>query len=159
MSALTRPSRETSRWRRIVLPVSLILNLFLMALIGGHVWRARSDDMRSEPLVRALARAEASLPPKDAAAFGAVIRREELHFAEAQKQLAAARQNVRRQVTAEHFDQAAVRRALVTWQAAWNDFFDDFSGTLVDALAQVSPEGRRKLIAARQSESRSTASP
>ena len=51
---------------------------------------------------------------------------------------------------AENFDPDAVRRALATWQAKSDQFVDQFGGTLIDALAQVSPEGRRRLVDARR---------
>jgi uncharacterized membrane protein len=148
---MTSMRRDMPGWRRIALPASIVLNLFLIALIGGHLVRNRLYDVNSEtPLVRALARAEATLPPRDAAAFGAVMRRDLPRFAAAEKQLTDARQELRRQITAEQFNEAGVRQALDGWQAAWNRFFNDFSNPLVDALAQVSPEGRHKLVAARQ---------
>lgn len=142
-----------SGWRRIALPASIVLNLFLIALIGGHLFQARRIATNAEtPLVRALARAEATLPPRDATAFAAAMRRDAPRFAAAQKQLTQARQELQRQIAAEQFNQADVRQALEAWQSAWNHFFDDFSTPLIDALSQVSPEGRRKLVAARQAE-------
>ncbi len=142
------PSNGMSRWRRIALPVSIVLNLFLIAMIGGHVLRLRSYELNTGTLwARALARAEARLPRKDAAAFSAVIRRDAPNYAEAQQRIVEARQELRRRIAAEPFDQQAVREALATWRAAWNAFFDRFGNTLVDAVAQVSPEGRRKLVA------------
>ncbi len=97
-------------------------------------------------LSRALAAAEASLPPRDAKAFDAVIRRDAPHYAEASHQLGAAREALDRQIAADNFDRDATRQAFGVWQADWNRFIDAFGNTLVDALAQVSPEGRQKLI-------------
>lgn len=95
MATTNRISRETPLWRRIALPASIVVNLFLVALIGGHLLRAHRSEASSEtPLARALARAEARLPSKDAAAFGAVIRRDASHYAEAQKWLIEARQEL-----------------------------------------------------------------
>jgi uncharacterized membrane protein len=153
---------EKSRWRRIALPASVILNLFLLAVIGGHVANAHRKGVfpRSGiPLARALARAEATLPPKDAAAFGAVISRDEPHFAKTMQELRQSRQKLDDQLVAEHFDPAATRQALGETQVAWDHFLNDFSGTLVDALAQVSPEGRRKLISETQIGARVTPGP
>lgn len=143
--------RGIPNWRRLALPASVILNLFLVALIGGQVWHnRRSDAGFGTPLAGALARAEAILPSQDAAAFGAVIKRDAPHYAEDWRQLRAARRELRRKITAEDFNQEQVRQALATWQTAWGRFFGDFSGTLIEALAQVSPEGRRKLVAERR---------
>ncbi len=142
------PAEKT--WRRIALPASIILNLFLIALIVGHLWygpgRFNFAGERGMPLARALARAEALLPPKDAAAFGAVIRRDEPQLEKSIAELRSARLELDRQIVADPFDPQATRKALLATETAWDHFVDDFSGTLVDALAQVSPDGRRKLI-------------
>jgi uncharacterized membrane protein len=149
---MTEMRRRGATWRRIALPVSIVLNLFLVAVIGGHVWHNRHNEPRLGGPLGALARAEAVLPPKDAAAFDAVIKRDSSHYAEDWQQLKLARGHLRQLVTADDFDQQQVRQAFATWQQAWSRFFNDFSGTLVEALAQVSPEGRHKLSAERQSE-------
>lgn len=145
--------RDIPRWRRIALPVSIVLNLFLVAVIAGHFLRHRGFEGGSRaPLARALARAEAVLPPGDAAAFSAVIRRGAPHYAEAAKQLAKAREELVRQITAEQFDPAATRRALAAWLAASDRFRSDFGDTFVDALTQVSPDGRQKIVGERRAE-------
>ena len=149
----TETPRTTPRWRRIVLPASLVLNLFLIAVIGGHVLRARRFELTGEmPLARALARAEQILPPDDAAAFGAVMRRDAPKYLPAAQQLKEARAQLAQQLMATNFDQAAVHRSMTAAQTAWNTFVDKISGPLVEALAGVSVEGRRKLIAQRQAE-------
>ena len=160
MSKMTETSRDLPSWRRIALPASIVLNLFFIALIGGHLLHNRTYDVGSgTPLTRALARAEASLPPQDAAAFGAVMRREAPHYAEAAQQLKEARQELARQITAEQFNQEEVRQALATWRTAWGRFMEDFGNTLVEALAQVSPEGRRKLVLDRRGARPDSSSP
>lgn len=139
--------------QRVVLPISVILNLFLLAIIGGHLWRAhtRGEILTSGmPLARALMRVEAILPAADSVAFSEVIRRDAPHFAASIGQLRQARQELDRQIVAEPFSPVAARQALSTTQTAWNHFMDDFGGTLIDALSQVSPQGRRKLISETQ---------
>lgn len=139
------------RWRRIALPVSLILNVFFIALIGAHLWRIREGEAAyGAPLARALRNAEAVLAPEDAAAFSAVIQHEAPQYIEAAQQLRAARQALRRQITAERFNPETAQQAFAGWQVAWSRFMGDVRGPLVDALAKVSPEGRRKLIAERR---------
>jgi uncharacterized membrane protein len=145
MGAIIRTDGVTPRWRRIVLPASLGLNLFLLALVGGFVWHQHS--IQGRPLIRALARVEASLQTKDAAAFDAAFKRDVPGFAPAAHQLAQARQQLQHQIAAKDFDQAAVREAFKNWGLAWDHFLGEFSNTLVDALAHVSPEGRQKLVA------------
>ena len=160
VAAMINAGRDVPRWRRIALPASILLNLFLVAVIGGHMWRVRGHEAAfATPMARVLARAEASLPAQDAAKFGAVIRRDAQRYADAQKRLLDARLELRRQITADQFNQEDVRRALATWQAAWNAFFDDFGNTLVEALAQVSPDGRHKLAAAHRLEGATASQP
>jgi uncharacterized membrane protein len=142
-------------WRRIALPVSIVLNLFLIAVIGGHILHVRVRLRESHvdtPLARALANAESILPASDAEKFRAVIRRDAPHYMDAAHQLGEARQEVERQILAEPFDQERVNRALAGWEAAWNRFFGEFNNTLVEALAEISPEGRRQLVAKRREE-------
>jgi hypothetical protein len=58
----------------------------------------------TSPFARALVRAEASLPPKQAEAFANVIRRDSSRYSEAQRQLAAARRTLAGDITADQFD-------------------------------------------------------
>lgn len=140
------PEKKRS-WSRIALPASILLNLFLLAVIGGHLLHVRN---RSEnlgmPLARALLRAESILPKQDADAFSAVIRRDTPRFGRSWEQLRDARQDLDRQIGAEPFDPAAARQSLRATQAAWDHFLDEFGNTLVDGLARISPQGRRKLL-------------
>jgi len=142
-------TRGTSIWRRLALPASLTLNLFLIALIGGHlVYTHRAERVMTTPLARVWANAQASLAPRDAAAFGEVIQRNAPRYAEETRRIGEARRELERQITADPIDPAAAKQAFSAWEITWNQFLDDFGGTLIDALVQVSPEGRRKLIAA-----------
>ncbi len=148
---------ETRGWRRVVLPLSLVLNIFLVALIGGHVLRQQFREPNpvaygpaGSMLFRSLARAESSLSPQDAAAFDAVIRRGVPRYAQAGLQLQAAREDLESKITAVQFDPQAVHQAFVAWQASWNRFVSVFEDTLVDALAQLSPEGRQRLVRERR---------
>ena len=149
VSTMTEKNLESATWRRIALPASFVLNLFLIAVIGGHVWRSHGDrgDSTSTPFTRVLATAEANLSARDAAAFRAVMQRDAPDFVSATQDLTAARRNLERQIAAEPFDREAVKQALVAWRASWIRFTDKFGGTLVEAVAQVSPEGRSRLLA------------
>jgi uncharacterized membrane protein len=139
--------QKPSLWWRIVLPASLVLNLFFAALISGHVVRAyKAEDKFGTPLGRALERAEASLPPRDAAAFRATLERGAPQYGQDLRDLAEARRALNRQVTAETFDRDATRQALKGWETAWSRFVDDFADSFVDALGGISSEGRHKLV-------------
>jgi uncharacterized membrane protein len=136
--------------RRFALPASVVLNLFLIALISGHLLRrdAHQASLASAPipLARALATVQSTLSPADAAAFGSVMRRESPNVAESVRQIAEARRALGRQIVAEPYDAKATRDAMAAWQASWNHFFEQVSTPLVDALGQISPEGRQKLV-------------
>jgi uncharacterized membrane protein len=152
MTEMDEKRLEVRRWRRIVFVASLVLNLFLLAVIGGHVLRhnAVPETPGAPMLARALANAEASLSPPDAAAFRAIMTRDAPQYVPAARQLGEARAALERQIVAEPFNRQAVHEAFAAWQASWNHFLDTADNPMVDALAHVSPEGRRKLIAGRQ---------
>ncbi len=134
----------------MLLPVSLLLNLFLVAVIAGYLLRTHVHGTRAAaPLPRMLANADARLSSRDAAAFRQVLQRNESRYAQAERDLREARRTLRRQIAAEPYDPVAVRRDLAAWQSAWNRVMEGFSEPLVEALGQVSAEGRRKLVADR----------
>ncbi len=150
---MSEGNNTTPKWRRIALPISIVLNLFLIAVIGGHMLHFRFRQAHFDsPLARALAHAEAVLPAADAAKFGGIIRRDAPHYMDAARQLGEARKELDRQILAEPFDKDGMRRALNVWSTAWDRFLSDFSDPLIEALGEVSPEGRRKLIAERRAE-------
>ena len=146
------PLPPPRRWRRFLLPASLLLNLFLAALIGGHFLRGEIRPARLDGslLAHAMANAKAVLSPEDAAAFGGVFRRDAPNFAETARHLEETRTALERAITAEPFDKAAVQQALNEWQEAWNRFLGQAGASVVDALDRISPEGRRKLVAQRR---------
>lgn len=144
--------RSSPDWRWLAL--SLVCNVFLAALIGGYFLSERLHPagfaLGATPMARALERAEAVLPPQDAARFRAVLERDRPRYAQAAQQAAEARRALQRQLAAEPFDPRAASRALAAWRVSWNGFVQDFSGPLIDALAAISPEGRSRLLAARR---------
>jgi uncharacterized membrane protein len=143
-------------WRRLILPASLILNLFLLAVVIGHA--LRQDTPVAPTLAGALTNAEASLSPADAAAFADVMRRAAPKYALAAQQLGEARRNVGQKITADPYNADDVRSALQAWRSASSRFFDSFNAALVEALSKVSVEGRHNLIAQRRAH-RSTFTP
>lgn len=140
------------RW--LALSISLVCNIFLAALIAGHFLSHRVHLVGlaggATPMAGTLERAEGVLSPKDAATFREVLAREKPRYAPAARQVAAARRALARELVAEPFDPHAASQALAAWRASWNTFVDDFSGPLIDALAAISPEGRRRLVLARR---------
>jgi uncharacterized membrane protein len=151
MNNVTEP-RPGLDWRWLAL--SLVCNLFLAAVIAGHFMSSRVRPVRvaiaATPMARALARAAAVLPPKDAASFRAVIEREKPQYAQAAKEVGEARAALERDIAADPFDPKAASQALAAWRVSWDRFVEDFSGPMMDALATLSPEGRRSLVAQRR---------
>jgi uncharacterized membrane protein len=141
-------------WRWLALALSLLCNVFLAALIAGHFLshRVRLAGLAggAAPMAGALQRAEGLLSAKDAATFRQVLEREKPRYAQAARQVAAARRSLGRAMVAEPFDPHAASQALDAWRANWSTFVQDFSGPLIDALAAISPEGRRRLVVARR---------
>jgi len=148
----TQYRSDVSPWRGVALPASLALNLFLVATIGGHLLRIHQIEAGggAAQVARAIANAEASLPKTDAARFAAVMQRDEPRYMQAAQQLAKERAEFERRLTAEPFDKDAANQAFQTWQASWNNLMDSLRTPIIDGLAEVSPEGRQKLIEQRR---------
>jgi len=149
---MTNDRSAVSGWRGWALPTSLALNVFLVAVIAGHVLRIHQIEVSpGESLVaRALANAEASLSKSDATRFEAVMRRDESRYTQAAQQLAQARAEFERRVTADPFDKESTSQAFQHWQESWNNLINTLKSPLIDALAEVSPEGREKVIEQRR---------
>ena len=102
----------------------------------------RGDD----PLARILAVAEATLPASDARSFRETLLKEEPRYARAVRKVTEARQEMLKQMSADPYDPVATLAALSAMQSAWTEFMDAIGGPLVDAIGQISPEGRRKVL-------------
>src|SRR5262249_58283768 len=98
---MTHDGSAVPAWRRVALPVSLALNLFLVAVIGGHLVRLHQIAVApaTSLFARAIANAEASLSKADAARFAAVMGRDEPRYSQAVQQLAQARAQFQRRLT------------------------------------------------------------
>ena len=100
-----------------------------------------------DPLARILAVAEATLPASDARSFRETLLKEEPRYARAVRKVTEARQEMLKQMSADPYDPVATRAALSAMQSAWTEFMDAIGGPLVDAIGQISPEGRRTVVA------------
>jgi uncharacterized membrane protein len=135
----------------LALSLSVVLNLFLLGLVAGHLLGGSGTrEISMAPMARAVERAEAVLGPADAAAFRAALERDRPRYAGSAVQIALARRALARQLVAEPFDPRAATQALAVWHTSWDRFVDDFSGPLIDALGAISPQGRRRLVDARR---------
>jgi uncharacterized membrane protein len=148
MNTLTNSrARPAGPW--LALALSTVLNLFLLGVIAGHfLGRRGPPELAMTPMARALERAEAVLSPADAAAFRAAFDRDGPRFSQSAEQVTAARHALARQIAAVPFDPRATSQALAAWRTSWDRFAGDLSGPLIDALAAISPEGRRRLVGA-----------
>jgi uncharacterized membrane protein len=155
------PMTSSKIWRRIALG-SILVNLFLVALIGGHLWRRDLHLNARSPtpvLDAVLARVEADLGSADAAAFHSVLERDRSNYLDDAKQIGASRDALAARIAAEPYDPVAVRAAFATWQAIWDRFLAAATGTIVDALGKVSPSGRQHLVQERRKAAPGTALP
>lgn len=147
-SNMVQTQDGTRKWLRIALPVSLVLNMFLLAFLGGQMLRATPEVQRGDdPLARILAVAEATLPASDARLFRQTLLKEEPRYARAVRKVTEARQEMLKQMSADPYDPVATLAALSATQSAWTEFMDAIGGPLVDAIGQISPEGRRTVVA------------
>lgn len=138
----------TRKWLRIALPVSLVLNMSLLAFLGGQMLRVTPEVQRGDdPLARILAVAEATLPASGARLFRQSLLKEEPRYARAVRKVTEARQEMLKQMSADPYDPVATLAALSATQSAWTEFMDAIGGPLVDAIGQISPEGRRTVVA------------
>jgi uncharacterized membrane protein len=143
--------RNRSNWQRVVLPLSLVLNVFLIAAIAAHVLHNRVNAKGAEgSLAKALATVASKLSDPDAKAFGDVMRREAPHYQDAIRNLGLARETLEDAIAAEPFDPAGARTAYGAWQQNLTTFSRDFGDALIDGLAAISPEGRHTLIEERR---------
>ncbi|GEM_PF-1825617 len=137
----------TRKWLRIALPLSLVLNMFLLAFLGGQMLRATPEVPKGvDPLARILAVAEATLSASDFKSFRQTLLQEEPRYARAVKNVTQARQEMLKQISSDQYDPVATLTALSATQSAWTEFMDAIGGPLVDAIGQISPEGRRKVL-------------
>ena len=73
--------------------------------------------------------------------------KEEPRYAQAVTKVIQARQEMLKQMSADPYDPVATLTALSAMQSAWTEFMDAIGGPLVDAIGQLSPEGRRGVVA------------
>jgi uncharacterized membrane protein len=148
-------TRARPDWLWLALSLSVVLNLFFLGVIAGHFLglRAGSSELATDtPMARAIERAASVLDAADAAAFRAALDRNRPRYVQSAEQVAAARRALVRQIAAEPFDPRAASQALDAWRASWDRFVGDFNGPLIEALAAISPQGRRRLINERRRE-------
>lgn len=130
-------------WRTRVLWLSVALNLFGAALIGGHfVDRGRPGPPGFEGAVERMAR---DLGPEDAGRFRAVLASERPWYGQSRRALDEARADLSRSIAQTPFDEAQIRLKMEALQARWTESSTRFGDGLLSALAQISPDGRARI--------------
>jgi uncharacterized membrane protein len=122
--------------------LNLVLGWLVLATPTPREHRGRGFD-------RMVARIEASLPQADRPVFRGVLDRERESYATALAALRASRAEVDAAMTRDPFDPEALRLAMTGWAERWTSFNARFTETLVHAMAEVSPEGRARIAAAK----------
>jgi uncharacterized membrane protein len=126
---------------KAALGASLALNLVFAGLL---FW---PDSPRPRGVRGLQARMERVLSAEDRARFRAVMDANQPTFEAAQQALRQTRPLVPRAIGAEPFSEEALRAAMATNRERWQAFSEAFEGSLAQATAAISPEGRRKLLA------------
>lgn len=129
--------------RKVLIGLSVVLNIFLGGLIGGYFLHPHPPG-----LYGVLVKLSGSLSSQDHETFWTVIDRDRSHSEAALQKVRAARMALNRTIAVEPFNPATTRAALAAWNDDWADYVKIFGDSFVDALEQISPEGRARIAAA-----------
>ncbi|MBR0681708.1 periplasmic heavy metal sensor [Roseomonas eburnea] len=147
----------TPRRLRLILGVSIALNLFLAAFVGGQRWRARGLEMLAlqpgpglmeqgapdpEGTLAHLVRA---LPPADAAILRASVRARMFELLDARRGFVEAAAAAREEVARDPVNPAALQAAIAEARRQRLRFGPLLEAVLLEAVPRMSPEGRRVL--------------
>ncbi|EHM01975.1 hypothetical protein HMPREF9946_01711 [Acetobacteraceae bacterium AT-5844] len=126
---------------KVALGASLAVNCVLAGLL---FWQ---DDHRPRGVRGLQARMERVLSDEDRATFHAVMDANRPRYEEAQRAMRQARPLIPKAIGAEPFSEEALRAAMALNREKWLAFSETFEGSLAQATAAISPEGRRRLLA------------
>ena len=142
-------SASLSRTARIVLLLSLALNLALLVFVGWHhgPWRDNDRGRHAPPLphlfdVRALRRV---IAPEREAVIRPIFEAHRPQMRSRLHDLFAARGDVRRAIAAEPFDRAALESAFARLREADRATAEEAQAMLAELLDVATPEERRKM--------------
>ncbi len=142
---------------RVILAVSIALNLFLLALVGAQRWRAVQVQRMAMPAVglvegRGIQDPEgtlqefvARLSPEDAAILQGATRARLGDLLGARRDFASAVQRAREEIARDPVDPTALRDAIAEARRQRRRFGPLLEGILLDAVPRMTPEGRRAL--------------
>jgi len=140
---------------RVILAVSIALNLFLVALVGAQRWRAVQ---RMATSVSGLIEAQGMHDPEgtlqdfvarlsrdDAAILQSAARARMGELLKARRDFVAAVQRTRAEIARDPVDPTGVREAISEARRQRQRFGPLLEGILLDAVPRMTPEGRRAL--------------
>lgn len=149
--------RLTPNRLRVILAVSIALNLFLVALVGAQRWRVVKLQRMAMPafsLVEGrgvrdpegtLQEFVARLPPDDAALLQGAARARLGELLDARRDFVAAMARAREEIARDAVDPTALREAMAEARRQRQRFGPVLEGILLDAVPRMTPEGRRVL--------------
>jgi uncharacterized membrane protein len=149
MSTLSAPAIG-DRASRIVLFVSLALNLFFLGVLGATAVRqfwpqAPAVFQPSASAAERIDRLAATLPAEDAGKLRGEFRAREAALEKAHTAYRLAQDAVRTALRAEPFDAGALRAAMADRRAARQALDLALNDVIAAAAARMSPAGREKL--------------
>jgi uncharacterized membrane protein len=141
-TAAAAPRRSS----RVLLLVSLALNLFFIGAAVALAWRHYAWDRREAwtPGAR-VERLAASLPSADADKLRAAFRTHMPAIEQARAAYRAAHERLRESLRAEPYNADAVRAAMADIRAARAKLDEALQDTILSASAQMGPDSRRAL--------------
>ncbi len=138
--------------RRTWFAASVALNVFLVALVAAHLVRPSLAPAAPPHATGPLSRILADLPTAEADKVRAVLDREKPAYQAARERVSAAHREVAAAIARTPYDEDAVRRALASWQASWQEFSTRFNLVFLDAVRTLSDQGRARLADAARAE-------
>lgn len=142
---------------RVILAVSIALNLFLVALVGAQRWRAAQVQRVGTPAASlvegrgirdpegTLQEFVARLAPDDAAILQGAARARLGELLNARRDFVAAVQRTREEIGRDPVDPTALREAMAEARRQRQRFGPLLEAILLDAVPRMTPEGRRAL--------------
>ena len=145
-------------WRNIILLVSLTLNVFIIGLImGGHLFGDRPTEGKPPPkMVRSIAddpsllisrRNISQLPAEYRRQARQMLSGRLPEIREYERKISEARRDMNAILAAEEYDQAAAEEAMQTLRQLQAGQQALVSRTMLDFLAGLPDEERRKIVA------------
>ena len=136
----------SARVRLVLSAVSLLLNVFLVGIIAGHLLSARGAPVRKpDPALVPVAHVRA-LPDDERRSFNETMRSHRAAIRAARQAHRIARANIEAAIAAPIFDRDAVAAAFAALQQKNAAVQEAVNAALVDALQDLSPQSRASLV-------------